>query len=80
MNEKPHDHCLDIIATMADQQPAQGACCTPDRRDYFAILDQLEIEYSSSIRISWRRQYGAGPAPLRTKVSRLVKILLPDSK
>jgi hypothetical protein len=44
MNEKPHDHCLDIITAMTDQQPAQGAYCIPDRRDYFAILDQLEIE------------------------------------
>jgi len=44
VNEKTHDHCLDIIAAMANQQLAEGARFGVYPGDYFAILDQLKIQ------------------------------------
>jgi hypothetical protein len=44
VNEKTHDHCLDITAAMANQQLAEGARFGIYPGDYFAILDQLEIQ------------------------------------
>jgi hypothetical protein len=44
VNEKTHDHCLDIIAAMANQQLAEGPRFGVYPGDYFAILDQLKIQ------------------------------------
>jgi hypothetical protein len=39
VNEKTHDHCLDITAAMANQKLAEGGRFKAYHSDCFAILD-----------------------------------------
>jgi hypothetical protein len=75
-DEKPHDHCLNIITAMADQELAEGAHFREYRGDYFAILDQLDFRELAFHSASCVSALSAGPTSLPTSLSGLT--LPPD--